>query len=77
MPRKRYYGRADHRCDECLNEPWFSILDEARRLIEVWRLDYNTVRPHSSLGDLTPAEFVERERSLHKTNPQKLQLQLA
>lgn len=44
--------------DECLNEHWFPTLDEARRLIEAWRQDYNTVRPHSSLGNLTPAEFV-------------------
>ncbi len=62
--------------DECLNEHWFPTLDEARRLIEAWRLDYNTVRPHSSLGDLTPAEFVERER-LNTTNPQGLYLPVA
>lgn len=63
--------------DECLNEHWFPTLEEARRLIEACRQDYNTVRPHSSLGDLTPVEFAERERSLHNTNPQGLQLQLA
>ena len=63
--------------DECLNEHWFPTLEEARRLIEAWRQDYNTVRPHSSLGDLTPAEFVERERSLTLTNSQGLCLQLA
>ena len=28
--------------------------------IEGWRLDYNQVRPHSSLGNLTPREFAER-----------------
>jgi len=63
--------------DECLNEHWFPTLDEARRLIEAWRQDYNTVRPHSSLGDLTPVEFAERERSLHMTNPQALYLPVA
>lgn len=63
--------------DECLNEHWFTTLEEARGLIEAWRQDYNTVRPHSSLGDLTPVEFAERERLLHKTNPQELYLQLA
>ena len=63
--------------DECLNEHWFPTLEEARGLIEAWRQDYNTVRPHSSLGDLTPTEFAERERSLHNTNPQELYLQLA
>ncbi|HTD57113.1 MAG TPA: integrase core domain-containing protein, partial [Silvibacterium sp.] len=32
-------------------------LDDARETIERWRLDYNWVRPHSSLGYLTPEEF--------------------
>lgn len=40
--------------DECLNEHVFSSLAKARRIIEAWRIDYNTVRPHSSLGYLTP-----------------------
>jgi putative transposase len=46
--------------DECLSEHWFASLDEARRVIEEWREDYNQVRPHSSLGDLTPEEFRHR-----------------
>lgn len=43
--------------DECLNAHWFTTIADARREIELWRLDYNHVRPHSSLGGLTPAEF--------------------
>jgi putative transposase len=43
--------------DECLNEHVFSSLAEARRVIEAWRVDYNEVRPHSSLGYQTPEEF--------------------
>jgi putative transposase len=43
--------------DECLNQNWFVSLAEARALIEAWRVDYNTARPHSSLGYRTPAEF--------------------
>lgn len=43
--------------DECLNETWFLTLADARRIIEAWRQDYNTVRPHSALGYLTPEEF--------------------
>jgi len=43
--------------DECLNENWFLSLDDARRIIEDWRLDYNQNRPHSALGYLTPNEF--------------------
>ena len=49
--------------EECLNEHWFLSLKEARREIEMWRIDYNEVRPHSSLDNLTPAEFVEKKRS--------------
>ncbi len=44
---------------ECLNENWFLSLADARDKIEQWRVDYNQHRPHSSLGDLTPAEFAE------------------
>ena len=44
--------------DECLNEHWFSTLHEARGILEAWRRDYNTVRPHSALNYLTPAEFI-------------------
>lgn len=44
--------------DECLNENLFTTVGEARRLIELWRSDYNTARPHTSLGGLTPAEYV-------------------
>jgi putative transposase len=43
--------------DECLNQNWFVDLRHAREVIESWRVDYNTVRPHSSLRYLTPEEF--------------------
>jgi putative transposase len=43
--------------DERWNQNWFETLGEARRVIEVWRVDYRTVRPHSSLAYRTPAEF--------------------
>src|SRR5271169_5693549 len=43
--------------DECLNQNWFVYLRDAREVIESWRVDYNTVRPHSSLRYLTPEEF--------------------
>jgi putative transposase len=45
--------------DECLNENWFISLKNARDIIESWRIDYNEARPHSSLGGLTPREFIE------------------
>jgi putative transposase len=34
----------------------FESLDDARRKLALWRYDYNNVRPHSSLGNKTPAE---------------------
>lgn len=43
--------------DECLNTHWFRTLREAEAAIEGWRIDYNQVRPHSSLGGRTPEEF--------------------
>jgi putative transposase len=46
--------------DECLNEHLFFTLADAKEKIEAWRTDYNTQRPHSSLGDFTPAEFAKR-----------------
>jgi putative transposase len=43
--------------DECLNEHWFSTLREARGLIETWRNAYNSTRPHSALGWMSPNDF--------------------
>lgn len=50
--------------DECLNEHWFITMAHARAVIESWRIEYNTERPHSSLGNLTPKEF----RDAHASN---------
>jgi len=46
--------------DECLNLHWFESLEEARVLIERWRQEYNETRPHSSLGNLAPARYIEQ-----------------
>ena len=46
--------------DECLNEHWFISLAHARGVIEAWRIEYNTERPHSSLGNRTPEEFADQ-----------------
>lgn len=43
--------------DECLNMELFGSMTEARVIIGDWRKEYNEIRPHSSLGYLTPAEF--------------------
>lgn len=49
--------------DECLNQEWFYGLNEARSSIEKWREDYNFVRPHSSLDNLAPAVWAQRQSS--------------
>lgn len=43
--------------DECLSMEWFRNRTEAKVVIEEWRQHYNEVRPHSSLGNQTPAAF--------------------
>ena len=50
--------------DECLNEQVFLSLDDARRKIEQWRMQYNRERPPSSLGYLTPEEFAASYQQL-------------
>ena len=54
--------------DECLNEHLFSSLAAARPIIEAWRIDYNTARPHTSLHGLTPAAFATRPKQGHTEN---------
>jgi putative transposase len=46
--------------DECLSLEWFRSRAEAKVVIETWRRHFNEVRPHSSLGYLTPQAFVAR-----------------
>jgi hypothetical protein len=48
--------------DELLNTSLFLSLADARAKLRVWRTDYNERRPHSSLGDRTPAEFAKQVR---------------
>jgi putative transposase len=49
--------------DELLNETLFSSLDHARGLLADWQVDYNTVRPHSSIGSLPPATYAKLNAS--------------
>jgi len=46
--------------DECLNMHWFLSLEDAYEKIGEWVKEYNHFRPHSSLGALTPQEFIEK-----------------
>ncbi len=45
---------------ECLDAHSFTDLNEAKRLIEAWRQEYNESRPHRSLGERTPSEFANQ-----------------
>ena len=56
--------------DECLNEHLFCSLVEARTLIEAWRVDYNTCRPHTSLGGLAPAIYAQQTRKHRHGSPE-------
>ena len=47
--------------DECLNREQLWTLTEARVVIEDWRWKYNNIRPHRSLGYITPLKFAQRE----------------
>jgi len=57
--------------DECLNVELFPAMADATRLLTAWRDDYNHQRPHSSLGDDTPAEFATKK--LEGTVPSRRQ----
>lgn len=61
--------------DECLNENWFTDLKQAKMLIEKWREDYNSSRPHSALNGRTPNEvtnrfigFIENKKNTETSN---------
>ena len=47
--------------DECLNREFFGNLQEARVILESWRVEYDERRPHSSLGYQTPNEYAWRK----------------
>jgi putative transposase len=59
--------------DECLNQEIFYSLKEARVVIEQWRKQYNTVRPHSSLGYRPPAPQTSTGRSPTLDQPTAMQ----
>ena len=48
-----------------MNTNGFMSVRQAREIIENWRLDYNEVRPHSSLQGKTPKEFIASVAGLY------------
>jgi putative transposase len=64
--------------DECLDQHYFLDMQEAKETIEAWRDEYNTFRPHSSLGYKTPEEYLKQwEQEQLNQNTQELSLQVA
>jgi putative transposase len=55
--------------DECLNRELFGSLLEAKVLVEQWRIDYNTKRPHSSLRYQTPQEVADHWQTSLRASP--------
>lgn len=51
--------------EEVLDANLFSSLDEARRITAGWLHEYNSIRPHVSLGNLTPYEFAANLESVY------------
>ena len=65
--------------DELLNETLFVSLAHARCALAAWKLDYNTVRPHSAIGNLPPAVYAKlgdpaMQRGLTGSNDEPTQL---
>lgn len=58
--RRRYGYRRIH---VLLKREGWTVNHHAREIIERWRIEYNSERPHSSLGDLTPNEYAQRHRA--------------
>ena len=53
-----------------MNAHEFKSIEEAKQIIEAWRCDYNEERPHGSLGNLTPSEYLKQGQR----NPQKIRM---
>lgn len=51
---------------ECLSASWFLSMADARARINDWKDDYNQNRPHTSLGNWTPAQLADQLKSARK-----------
>ena len=63
--------------DECLNEHWLLTLQEAQIVIEAWRREYNDERTHSTIGDMTPMEFIQHYQDRSQAARESTSLSLA
>ena len=55
--------------DECLFMEWFHSRVEGKVVIEEWRRSYDDVRPHSSLGNMTPGAYAQMTGTLQLREP--------
>jgi putative transposase len=62
--------------DKCLNEHWFLTLQEAQLVIEAWRREYNEERTHSTIGNMTPMEFITHHQERPNTAQEETSLVL-
>ncbi|TNJ40538.1 integrase core domain-containing protein, partial [Allotamlana fucoidanivorans] len=42
---------------------WFLSMEDAQEKLDMWREEYNNFRPHSSLGDIPPNEYIEMNKN--------------
>ncbi len=52
-----------------MNETLFTSMKQARVVLDAWRLDYDTIRPHSKLGGRTPAQIAGQRVWGHVPKP--------
>jgi putative transposase len=73
-PWQNPYVESFHGClrDECLNLHHFAMLLEAKVVIDDWRAEYNTVRPHSALGYQPPARYAAHCTHQHQQQEPEL-----
>jgi len=50
---------------ECLNQHWFLSLQDAEEITQEWKIDYNEIRPHGSLGNHAPKEVAQQWAQTH------------
>jgi len=50
---------------ECLNEHWFLSVADAQEILDIWREDYNSERPHGALKNMTPDAFAQQALGAH------------
>jgi putative transposase len=62
LPNSKYLVERFNRSfrDEVLNANLFNSVYQAQEAADDWVKDYNELRPHESLGDVAPMEFMPR-----------------